>query len=237
MAKSKTAVDKVEIDEIINLYIKEQGGIVPELKYKALSNFNIEIANTPKYKRSNGELFKLYKYNFWGGSYNGEYNYGKRRIMELNEKNKVQVVGKEFDSDMADIVAMINNLHKKPQELTRLMIKLFEKERKKAKETQIELAKQRELNELLIQNIEALEDGITNLIFHSQSPNNSLNNMLNLSKSADSICYDELKNMFGNTDRFERFKTIEIEKEKDNIVSIEELNRLKRLKELENEGF
>lgn len=237
MAKSKTTIDNVEIDEIINLYIKEQGGIVPELKYKAISNFNIEIADNPKYNRSNGGLFKLYKYNFWGGSYNGEYNYGKVRIMELNEKNTVQVVGKEFDSDMADIVAMINDLHKKPQELTHLMIKLFEKERKKSKETQIELSKQKEINKLLMQNIEALEDGITNLIFHSQSPNNSLNNMLNLSKSADSICYDELKNMFGNTDRFERFKTNEVEKQDSNIVPIEELNRLKRLKELEDEGF
>lgn len=237
MAKNKTVIDKEEIDEIINLYIKKQGGFVPELKFKSISDFNIEIANNDKYKRSNGNLFTLYKYNFWGGSYKGEFNYGKRRIIELNEENKIRVVGKEFVSDMTDIIMLVNDLHKKPQELTDRLISLFEKERNNLRKAKCELKEAKEKNEQLIQKVSDLEDGITNLIYQSQNPNNSLNNMLDLSKSADSICYDELKNMFGDTNRFERFKNNTIEENDISVIDIDEINRRKRFKEFEDEGF
>ncbi|WP_160689273.1 hypothetical protein [Clostridium sp. C2-6-12] len=236
MAKTKTIVDKDEVNEIINLFIKEQGGIVPELKFKAISDFNNKIANNEKYKRSNGTLYTLYKYNFWGGSYKGEFNYGKLRIIELNEKNKVQVVGKEFDSDMADIVTLVNDLYKKPQELTKYLISIFEKERKKAKNTETELKDAKDKIDILEDKIANLEEGIANLIYQSQSPNNSLNNMMNLSTSTDSICYDELKHMFDNTNRFERLKN-NSEQQVEGVISIDEINRQKRLKELEEDGF
>lgn len=236
MAKSKTSYDIEEIDEIINLYIKEQGIVDSELKFKSISDFNYKIANNEKYKRDNGDLYKLYKYNFWGGGYKGEYNYGKQRIIELNEKNKVKVVGKEFNNDLADIVAMINSLHKKPQKLIQRMSNLFDKERKKTSQIEGELKRLKEVNYQLEKKIEALETGITNLIFYSQNPNNSLNNMLRLSKSGDSICYDELVNMFNDTNRFERVNS-QKESDSENIISIDEINRLKRLKELEDDGF
>lgn len=235
MAKNKTSFDMEEIDEIINLYIENQGGFTTELKYKAVSDFNIEIVNC-KHKRKNGQLFTLYKYNFWCGSYNGEYNYGKKRIIEFNEKNKVQVVGHEFDSEVFDIITLINDLHKKPQELTKYLVSIFEKERKKHKEikTQLELANKDILK--LENKISALENGFTNLFFQSNSPNTSLDNMMNLSKSMDSVCYDELKNMFGNTDRFKRNINMIKEKEK-SIINIEEIDNLRRLKKLEDDGF
>lgn len=235
MSKNKTTINLEEIDEIINLYIESQGGFIPELKFKAISDFNVKIVNN-KYKRKNGELFILYKYNFWGGSYKGEYNYGKQRIIELNEKNKVQVVGREFNNEIIDIITLINDLHKKPQELTKHLISIFEKERKKHKEVKKELALAKEINLKLESKINTLENGITNLFFQSNSPNTSLDSMMSLSKSADSVCYDEFKNMFGNTDRFKRTQDISMEYDK-SVVSIDELNKLRRLKELEDDGF
>lgn len=236
MAKTKTFYDIEEIDEIIELYIKHYGGVISELKFKTISDFNSKIANNQNYQRKNGNLYKLYKYNFWGGSYKGEYNYGKKRIIEINKKNKVRTVGNEFQSDISDIVAMINSLHKNPQKLIQMMSRLFDKERKKILKLEADYKKLKEDNYNLLNKIENLETGITNLIFYSQNPNNSLNNMLNISKSEDSICYDELVNMFNDINRFERIN-FKNESCSENVISIDEANRLKRLKELEEDGF
>lgn len=236
MSKVKTGYDEQEIDEIINLYIKEHGGVLREVQYNAVSKFNVKIANNEDYRRENGELFKLYKYNFWGGAYQGQYNFGKRKIIEFNEKNKIHVVGKEYDAHIGSIVAMIHELHKKPHKLTKLLVDLFEDKLitiEKLKKDNLALKQE---VENLKSNNKYLNDSYTALFCHSQSPNNSLNNMMNMSKKADSVCYDILLNMFGNLDRFEQFK-IKEENTNDNIVSMEDLARLKRLKELEDEGF
>lgn len=235
MAKNKTTIDLEEVDEIVNLYIESRGGFTTDLKFKAISDFNIKIVND-KYKRKNDKMFTLYKYNFWGGSYNGEFNYGKKRIIELNEKNKVHVVGHEFDNEVIDIITLVNDLHNKPQELTKYLVSIFEKERKKHKDVENQLALAKETISKLENKIAVFENGFTNLFFQSNSPNTSLDNMMNLSKSMDSVCYDELKNMFGNTDRFKRNKDITTKKD-ESAIDIDEVDRLRRLKSLEEDGF
>lgn len=232
MAKTKTKVDKEEIEEIIDLYIKEKGGVVSELKYKAISDFNARIASEGLL-RANGKAFKLYKYNFWGGSYDGEFNYGKQAIIKRNNKNKVHVIGREFDADVIDIISCVNDLHKKPQELIDVLVKIFEKERKKNKELDEELAEKNKKLDEYKNKINRLEKGFANLFFQSQSPSNSLNNMMALSKSADSICYDELKNMFGDVNRFDRVAQIN----ESQMVNVTDINKQKKVKELEEEGF
>lgn len=236
MAK-RINVDIEEIEEIIELYVKENGGIIQELKFKSISNFNNKIANNNDYKRKNGELFNLYKYNFWGGSYNGEYNYGKKRILEYNSNIEIKVVGEEFSNGTNDILNLVNNLHKKPQELIKCLVKIYDKERTLLEDTKKALEKEQTINKELQEQLKNYENGITNLIIQSQSPNNSLRNMLNLEKSADAICYDELKNMFNNNN--ERFKELISQQDntKENVISMDKLNKARRKSLLEDEGF
>ncbi|MDC4243914.1 hypothetical protein [Clostridium perfringens] len=234
MAKTKTEVDKDEVEEIIDLYIKENGGMVSELKYKAISDFNAHIASEGVL-RANGNPFKLYRYNFWGGSYDGKFNYGKRAIIERNNKNKVHVIGPQFDADVVDIIGCVNDLHKKPQELIDVLVKIFQKERKKIKELNEELDEKNKKLDAYKSKIEKMEKGYANLFFQSQSPSNSLNNMMSLSKSADSVCYDELKNMFGDLNRFDRIIQSQVnEKQMNNVTDI---NKQRKAQKLKDEGF
>lgn len=76
MPKARREYDIEEVKEIVDLKLKELGGIKNKLTYNSVFQFNKKIANNDKYKRSNGELFKLYGYDFWYGEYNGEPYYG-----------------------------------------------------------------------------------------------------------------------------------------------------------------
>lgn len=80
-----------------------------------------------------------------------------------------------------------------------------------------------------------MEKGYANLFFQSQSPSNSLNNMMSLSKSADSVCYDKLKNMFGDLNRFDRIIQSQVnEKQMNNVTDI---NKQRKAQKLKDEGF
>ena len=43
-----------------------------------------------------------------------------------------------------------------------------------------------------------MDKALTNFMFQSQSPGNSLNDMFNMTKKEDGICVNELMNMFNN---------------------------------------
>ena len=109
------------------------------------------------------------------------------------------------------------------------MIKLF----KRDKRTIAELEKEnKELKEKLSKEQDKnnkLEKGVTNLFFASSSPNNSMENMINLSKSEDAFAYNELKNMF-NADEERIKKLIKTKQDVKNDKLLEISSKLKKKK-------
>ena len=100
--------------------------------------FNKEIANNPKYKRKNGDLFNLYGYDFWASSYNNEDYYGRQRINEIKNSSNVVVAGKEFIPEIGDIHALVNEYYKKPEVLYKTLAKVFEMDKNKLKKLEEE---------------------------------------------------------------------------------------------------
>ncbi|WP_055328855.1 hypothetical protein [Paraclostridium sordellii] len=90
---------------------------------------------------------------------------------------------------------------------------------------------------------QALEDGITRILFDSQNPNNSLNNMLLLEKSQDVFIMEELKNMFDNDlTTLEKLSSLTNLKNSNsslgNLISLsEEKRKLDKKSKLEEEGY
>ena len=209
----KIEIDKKEIEEIIKLRITELDGDASKLTYNSVWKFNERISKDKNYKRYDGKQFTSYGYHTWAGKYKNEYGYGKVRIDEIkndaiskntendlntedNHLELIDITNENFTSSMNDIIMLVNDLHNEPQSLTRRLIKLF----KRDKRTIAELEKEnKELKEKLSKEQDKnnkLEKGVTNLFFASSSPNNSMENMINLSKSEDAFAYNELKNMF-----------------------------------------
>lgn len=197
MARPRIEIDTTEINEIIDLYIKEElNGIVSKLTNRGVCKFNEQIASNPNYKRNNGQPFNLYKYWVWGGQYNGEDGLGKIEIKKRLKRNEVRVVGENFLPDVSDIVQLVNDLHNKPIKLITRLRKIFERERKEKELFKLEKVKYKKMYEETLSKLEMQQKAITNLMFQSQSPDNSLNDMFNMSKPTDNICINELINIF-----------------------------------------
>lgn len=201
MANPRINYDVDEIDEIIKLYIKKQaelGHIITKYGSSTLSKFNQKLVDD-NIKRENGKSFKLYKYHFWAGKQpNGEYNYGKKKIIELNEELKTELVGDVEAPELNDIILIVNKNYKNPQKLIKLLSVYFFKQDTKIKNLLGENLKLVEQNNKLVNKSKHLEDGITRIMFDSQSAHNSLSNMFNLEKSQDSFILEELNYMFDN---------------------------------------
>ncbi|GKX66900.1 hypothetical protein [Inconstantimicrobium mannanitabidum] len=199
MPRPKSEIDENEIYEIIHLYVIEKlNGIVSKLSNNGVYNFNKQIAQNPKFARKNGELFKLYKYQVWGGQYKGEDGIGKKKIREIKENNTVRVIGENFTPSIIDIIQLVNDLHSKPEKLISRLCKIFERKEKLIGEYESREIKYIKQIAQLKQKLEMMDKGITNLMFQSQSPGNSLNDMFNMTQKEDSICFYELKNIFNN---------------------------------------
>jgi hypothetical protein len=199
MARKKNLIDESEIDEIINKFIEEElNGSVAKLSSYSVHKYNEKIANNEKFKRENGKLFRLYKYNIWAGSYNGQDSYGKKRITELKQTAALSILAEEVPSDVADIALIVNALHKNPAKLTNKLSKIFNSERKRKDLIEAKNKKLKEENDRLKLKIAKMTEAMANFVYQSQSPDNSLNNMLNITKSRDSVCYEEFKEMFAH---------------------------------------
>lgn len=199
MARKKKEIDKEEINEIIELYIKEVlNGTISKLSNKGVSEFNKTIAQNPEYKRKNGSLFTLYKYNIWAGTYNDEDCYGKARIKEIKKNNEITLMGNEFSAETSDINQIINKLYDKPELLVYQLTKMFSEERKKLLTLLSDNKKLEQEVETAKKQIALFDTAVTNFIYQSQSPSNSLNDMLLLTKEEDAFCYAELKQMFNS---------------------------------------
>lgn len=197
MARPRKEINEDEIDEIVDLYIKEiLNGNEIEISGSGVTKFNELIANNIDYKRKNGELFNLYGYTIWAGKYKGEDYYGKKKIKEIKERNEVKVIGEGFNPVILDIIKLVDNLSKKPEVLKARLCKIFNRERTKISYLEKEIQKLKEDKVKLESKITLLDTSITNLMFLSQSYDNSLNDMFYMTKSSDGVCYDEFINIF-----------------------------------------
>lgn len=239
MARKKTEIDEKEIDEILNLFIKTRlHGVVSKLSYNGVKKFNEEIAFNDNYIRENGEQFKLYKYNFWAGKYNGVDLYGKKKIDEKKKQTEVKAVGEMFSPDILDVIALVDKLHTKPEELSRRLCKLFDRQIRENEMLKNRLSIEIEQKEVLRKKLEMMGTACTNIMFQSQSPNNSLNDMFKLRKEQDVIPYNELVSMF-NEDEERINKLIRLvsattisEKTKENIIQMPKKSDKSRFKGL-----
>lgn len=249
----KIEIDKKEIEEIIKLRITELDGDASKLTYNSVWKFNERISKDTNYKRYDGKQFTSYGYHTWAGKYKNEYGYGKVRIDEIkndaiskntennlntedNHLELIDITNENFTSSMNDIIMLVNDLHNEPQSLTRRLIKLF----KRDKRTIAELEKEnKELKEKLSKEQDKnnkLEKGVTNLFFASSSPNNSMENMINLSKSEDAFAYNELKNMF-NADEERIKKLIKTKQDVKNDKLLEISSKLKKKEKIKKLGL
>lgn len=253
MAKSRTVYDIDEIEEILNLYknkLRKEGKVLTEYKSKSLSNFNAKLVEN-NIKRRNGEFFTLYKYNFWAGKNKttGEFNYGKKIIIQKNEELNKILTSNSNDVSLQDIISIVDKNIKNPNKMTSLLCYYFKKQRDKLETISNENIRLSNENKYLKDKITMMEDIYTNLFFNSQSPNNSLNDMLSFNKIHDTFVNEELENMF--EDGLTRFKILanldypnsstESLNSHYQLQSIIDFKKKKkqsqRLKELEDEGF
>jgi len=251
MAKPRLEYDKNEVEEILDLYkdkVIAEGNILTEYKSKTISKFNEElVANN--IKRENGKPFTLYKYNFWAGRQRStnDYNYGKKIILNRNEELRLKAVGDAKNVEMQDIINIVNKNIKDPNKLTALLCTYVKKQKNKVATVLDENIKLTNENKALKDRIEILENTYLNIFFNSQIPNNSLNDMLSLSRTQDGFISEELENMFedgldrirglGNldptlTEGSGQYNSLQ------NIINIaEKKEEMERMKQLEDEGF
>ena len=219
MARAKRTIDKEEVDEIIYLKLKELGGMKKRLTYNSVFTFNKEIANNPKYKRKNGELFTLYGYDFWASSYNNEDYYGRQRINEIKNTSNVIVAGKEFIPEVEDIHALVNDYYKKPEVLYKKLAKVFEMDKNKLKN--------------LEEALQSFEREFASIFCNSRLADNSLVDVMSMNKSKDYLVYDGLKNMFNDEKLVELSKTNGINNiDTNNVLSLKREERRKRRNDL-----
>ena len=255
MANPKIKYDEEEVDEILELYKSEllKNKLPLKLKTKSVSDFNTYLVEN-NIKRKNGKEFFHYKYHFWAGKQpsTGEYNYGKKAIMKKNAEINESILGADEEADMVDIINIIQKNYKNIPKLTKLIVSHFRGLKEKNKTLLDENLKlESQVRKFKIQ-VERLENGITTIMFNSQNPNNSLNDMLTLKKHQDVFISDELESMFedGNS-RFEKLcnynvmNTVDENSEvKDDNIKLQNIIALenskakeKRKKLLEDDGF
>lgn len=231
MARKKREIDKVEVEEILKMQLREINGVVKKLSYNGTATLNKKIANNPEFIRENGELFNLYPYDFWGGSYKGEDNYGKKRIDEIKSQRNVDFTEQVFEQGVHDVVLAINDLHSSPTKLSKVIINIVEKDRKKIE--RLEKEKEELMANMMAQKqkIEMMEQAIYNIFYNSKSGKNSIQNMLSLTKSDDWFMKSQIENAFvGQENLIEELKNDN--SANDNVVDIKTSKKLKKLEAL-----
>ena len=196
MARQKRQYDIEEVNEIIEMKLKQLNGIIDKLSYNGVCTFNKEIANNTEYIRKNGELFKYYPYDFWGGAYKGEENYGKVQIDKIKKERKVQYITGVFDQSVQDVILAVNDLHTKPEKLSAVLMNIYKRDKEKISALQKENLLLKEKNKELKEVIQTMEKAMFNIFYNSESAKNSLINMLDLKRSQDDFMSEQLGNVF-----------------------------------------
>ncbi|MGV3075061.1 hypothetical protein ACEE21_08070 [Clostridium baratii] len=197
MARQKKTINKEEVDEIIELTIKELGGLKSKLSYNKVWNFNKKLVKD-KIMRANGELFSEYGYTFWASHYKGEDYYGKAQIDKLKSLDDIVIVGESFSRDTQDLLLLVDKYHSKPDELAKRLVKIFERDRKKIAALQQQNSKMNSEIASLREKQATFEKGFVTLFYNSIYVDNSLTDVMSIKKSCDSYVADELKNMFNH---------------------------------------
>ncbi len=240
MSVTALKYDVDEVDEIIRLFEQSKGGFVAQLKIKQVFEFNQKIGNNPKYKRKNGKLFSKYTRHFWyGTTTNGEFCYGKKRILELNRLKEEQLDEDYIASDLNDILLIVKDNLKSPQKMEFILRKYLNKmakEHDKINKMNEELLEE---NKKLKNKVIEIQDAMTNIMFLSQSPYNSLNDMLNGVKDGDKYITFEIENMWDDgVKRLEILSSLSNNSGNyNNIVDMQEKVREQRKKKYEDRGL
>lgn len=235
MARKKAEIDKKEVDEIIALKLNDLGGLKSKLTYNNVWNFNKELSKnkTLNYK---GKPFNLYGYTFWASGYNGEDYYGKAKIDETKASKEIILAGESFSKEVQDLLILIDKYKDEPKELSKRIVKVFEADRKKMGLLAEQNKKLNDEISKLRKEKAQLEEGFTTVFYNSIYTDNSLNDVMSITKSGDSVMLDSLKTMFnGDEDKLNQIlegKSKKVENSK-NILSLEsKMSNKRHLKDL-----
>ncbi len=230
MARPKIEVDEKEVDEIINLKLNELSGVKGRLTYNNVWNFNKELVKN-KILNYKGNQFRLYGYTFWAATYNGIDYIGKQKIDEIKSQDSFILAGKEFVTKMQDLIVIFDKYGTDDREgrlLREKILRLFEKDRIQMQYLQKELEVEVNRNKELSASLTKFQDDYLEMFFESNDSNNSLPNVMQLSKSGDEVLKHKLTEMFPN-----RLQEIE----RKNVSSLSKKKLSKRYEELEGQGF
>lgn len=235
-----------EVDEIIELKIKELGGIASKLTYNNVWQFNKKISNNPDYKNFKGEQFKCYSSDFWSTKYKNKDNYGRARIQHYKDKGyKDAIFDGDFDPSLRDIILAVNDLHTKPERLIKVLSKIFEEQAKTIKILENSIEEYKVSLDAKEKLIKQMEKSTYNLFFASSDSRNSLRDMMNLRRSKDKFLINELESAVGNRKDFLDLLNKEESDNKGELDNIEKYDNVfsfsskrdENIEELENEVF
>jgi hypothetical protein len=192
-----------EVDEIIELKIKDLDGLVSKLTNNNVWEFNKKISADPTFKNFKGEPFKCYSSDFWAGRYKKRDNYGRARIAYYKDKGyKNAIFNGDFDPNLKDIVLAVNEFHSKPERLVRVLSKIFTEKNRTIEILEKSLEEYKESLQAKDNLIKQMEDSIYSLFFASSDSRNSLRDMFNLRRSKDRFLINELESAIGNRKDF-----------------------------------
>lgn len=229
-----------EVDEIIELKIKELDGVASKLTYNSVWQFNKKISNNSDFRNFKGEYFRCYSSDFWSTKYKNKDNYGRSRITYYKEKGYKDIVfDGDFDSNIKDIVLAVNDLHSKPEKLIRILSKIFEEERKTIEVLENSIEEYKLSLQAKDKLIKQMEKSMYNLFFASSDSRNSLRDMMNLRRSKDKFLINELESAVGSRkdflDLLNEGESYDLEKNK-NVFSFGDMAK-EDIEDLENELF
>ena len=235
MARQKIKVDILEVEEIINLKLKDLGGLKSKLTYNNVWNFNKELVKN-EVNRENGKPFKLYGYTFWASSYNGEDYLGKAKIDEIKTSNDIVLAGETFSKDVQDILILVDKYKNKPQELSKRLVNIFESDRNKINNLSEQNKKLNEEVLMLRDSLSKFEKGFATMFCNSVYTDNSLNDVMSLKKSGDPYVEDELRNMFNrDEDRISKILSPQNTADNDNSSKVLDIqSKIKNKKKLDD---
>lgn len=233
MARKRRKYDKEEVKEIIQLRLDELNGVVKKLTYNSVYTLNKRIANKEDYKRSNGELFTLYPYDFWAGNYAEEDNYGKQQITEIKNTRARDLDDELFETGVQDVLLAVNDLHSNPVKLSKVLVNIFKKDRNKINVLENESKQLKDALKQQKEKIELLERTMYNLFYNSKSTRNSLINVMSLNKSDDWFMAEQLHNAF--CDKQELLEALNGKEEPNTeVISLAKKKKGKLLEELKS---
>lgn len=192
-----------EVDEIIELKIKDLDGIASKLTNNNVWQFNKKIADNPEFKNFKGERFHCYSGDFWTGRYKDKDNYGRARIQHYKDKGyKSAIFDGNFDPNLKDIILAVNDLHTKPERLIKALSKIFLEKAQTIEILENSIEEYKVSLDAKDKLIKQMEKSTYNLLFASSDSRNSLRDMMNLRRSKDKFLINELESAVGNRKDF-----------------------------------